>query len=85
MRGPGDLQPFLLGVPVDGEGHRIAVDPTYFAGLDEVGDLLAEIALLFAQGFVQSGRAVDMTDAMEQIQEGLVLALEEFEDPDDAD
>ncbi len=76
MRRPGDLQPFLLGVPGEDGEHRIVVDPTYFAGLDEVGDLLAEIASLFAQGFVQSGRAIDMADAMEQIEESLVLALD---------
>ncbi|MEM7767563.1 MAG: hypothetical protein AAF253_08750 [Pseudomonadota bacterium] len=77
MRRSGDMQPFLLGVPGEEEGHRIMVDPTYFAGLDEVGDLLAEIAEVFAQGFVQSGRAMDMADAMEQIEESLVLALHE--------
>lgn len=79
MRGPGDLQPFLLGLPGEEGEHRIVVDPTYFAGLDEVGDLLAEIAALFAQGFVQSGRAIDMADAMEQIEESLVLALQDIE------
>jgi len=79
MRRAGDLQPFLLAVPVEDEGHRIAVDPTYFSGLDEVGDLLAEIAAIFAQGFVQSGRARDMADAMEQIEESLVIALQDID------
>ncbi|MEM0984977.1 MAG: hypothetical protein AAGJ32_01910 [Pseudomonadota bacterium] len=83
MRRSGDLQPFLLGVPSDEEGHRIAVDPTYFSGLDEVGALLAEIAGLLAQGFVQSGRAIDMADAMEQIEESLVISLQEITGPGD--
>ena len=45
------------------------LDPQYFAGLDEVGLFLVDLARMYARAFVQSGRARDMRDALEQVQE----------------
>ncbi len=69
MRDDSLPQPFLVAFPDDEVGPRILLDPQYFTGLDEVGDLLAHLAQLYARAFVQSGRAQDMRDALEQIQD----------------
>ncbi len=84
MRRSDNLQPFLLGVPSEEGGHRLVLDPTYFDGLDEVGGLMAEMARLYAESFVQSGRARDLDDALEQIEEGYVLALQDAADEDES-
>ena len=54
---------------MEDEDPRIMLDPMYFAGLDEVGLFLVDLSRLYARAFVQSGRARDMRDALDQIQE----------------
>jgi hypothetical protein len=54
---------------MEGEDPRIMLDPMYFAGLDEVGLFLVDLSRLYARAFVQSGRARDMRDGLDQIRE----------------
>lgn len=68
MRDESIPQPFLVAFPMEDEDPRIMLDPQYFAGLDEVGLFLVDLARLYARAFVQSGRAKDMRDALEQVQ-----------------
>lgn len=69
MRDESIPQPFLVAFPMENEAPRIMLDPQFFAGLDEVGLFLVDLSRLYARAFVQSGRARDMRDALEQIQE----------------
>ena len=69
MRDESVPQPFLVAFPMEDEDPRIMLDPMYFAGLDEVGLFMVDLARLYARGFVQSGRARNMRYALEQIQE----------------
>lgn len=69
MRDDSIPQPFLVAFPTEEGEPRIMLDPQYFAGLDEVGLFLSDLAKLYARAFLQSGRARDMRDALEQIQE----------------
>jgi len=69
MRDESVPQPFLVAFPMEDEDPRIMLDPMYFAGLDEVGLFLVDLSRLYARAFVQSGRARDMRDALDQIQE----------------
>lgn len=69
MRDESVPQPFLVAFPMEDEDPRIMLDPMYFAGLDEVGLFLVDLSRLYARAFVQSGRARNMRDALEQIQE----------------
>lgn len=69
MRDDSIPQPFLVAFPMEGGEPRIMLDPQYFSGLDEVGLFLSDLAKMYARAFVQSGRARDMQDALEQVQE----------------
>lgn len=69
MRDESIPQPFLVAFPMEESEPRIMLDPQYFAGLDEVGLFLVDLARMYARAFVQSGRARDMRDALEQVQE----------------
>jgi hypothetical protein len=69
MRDESIPQPFLVAFPMEGEDPRIMLDPMYFAGLDEVGLFLVDLSRLYARAFVQSGRARDMRDGLDQIRE----------------
>ena len=69
MRDESVPQPFLVAFPMEDEEPRIMLDPMYFTGLDEVGLFLVDLSRLYARAFVQSGRARNMRDALEQIQE----------------
>ena len=69
MRDESVPQPFLVAFPMEDEDPRIMLDPMYFTGLDEVGLFLVDLSRLYARAFVQSGRARNMRDALEQIQE----------------
>ncbi len=69
MRDESVPQPFLVAFPMEDDDPRIMLDPMYFAGLDEVGLFLVDLSRLYARAFVQSGRARDMRDALDQIQE----------------
>ena len=69
MRDDSVPQPFLVAFPMEEDDPRIMLDPMYFAGLDEVGLFLVDLSRLYARAFVQSGRARDMRDALDQIQE----------------
>jgi len=69
MRDESVPQPFLVAFPMEDEDPRVMLDPMYFAGLDEVGLFLVDLSRLYARAFVQSGRARDMRDALDQIQE----------------
>ena len=69
MRDESVPQPFLVAFPMEEEDPRIMLDPMYFAGLDEVGLFLVDLSRLYARAFVQSGRARDMRDALDQIRE----------------
>ncbi len=69
MRDESVPQPFLVAFPMEEEDPRILLDPMYFAGLDEVGLFLVDLSRLYARAFVQSGRARDMRDALDQIRE----------------
>ncbi len=69
MRDDSIPQPFLVAFPMEGSEPRIMLDPQYFSGLDEVGLFLSDLAKMYARAFVQSGRARDMQDALEQVQE----------------
>ena len=92
MSGPEDdipqgPQPFLIAFPADqgpfaedneasGDGQTVMLDPGYFNGLDEVGLFMADLVRHYARAFVQSGRAADETDAIEQIREMFHMELE---------
>ena len=69
MRDDGVPQPFLVAFPIEGEQPRVMLDPQYFVGLDEVGVFLSDLAKMYARAFVQSGRARDMRDGLDQVQE----------------
>lgn len=69
MRDESVPQPFLVAFPMENEDPRIMLDPQYFAGLDEVGLFMVDLSRMYARAFVQSGRARNMRDALEQIQE----------------
>lgn len=91
MRNEDNLQPFLVGFPLEDGGRQLMLDPNFFSGADEVGVFLAELARHYARAFVQSGRARGMDDAIEQIRELWDIELdtpiedgdEEGEDEDD--
>lgn len=76
MRNEDNLQPFLVAFPAEEGGHTVMLDPGYFNGVDEVGGFLAELAQQYARAFVQSGRARDMADALEQVREYFAYGLE---------
>lgn len=83
MRREGELEPFLVAFPSEeGDGQRVLLNPMYFNALDEVGDFLAEIAHQYALGFVQSGRAIDLEDALEQIAEYFLIGVNELVEED---
>ncbi|MCI4644952.1 MAG: DUF5076 domain-containing protein [Hyphomonadaceae bacterium] len=69
MRSDDNLQPFLVAFPMEQGGQQVMLDPGFFHGADEVGVFLADLARHYARAFVQSGRARDMEDALEQIAE----------------
>ncbi len=69
MRSEDNLQPFLVAFPGGEGGQTVMLDPSFFNGTDEVGLFLADVARHFARAFVQSGRARNMEDAIEQIRE----------------
>lgn len=69
MRNDDNLQPFLVAFPLEEGGQQVMLDPSFFNGADEVGVFLADLARHYARAFVQSGRARDMADALEQIRE----------------
>lgn len=83
-------KPFLVAFPPgigpygeDPEGEvTVMLDPEHFQGLDEVGAFLASLARHYARTFVQSGRARDEDDALDQVIEGF-LADFPIEDDDD--
>lgn len=87
MRDESIPQPFLVAFPMEGEDPRIMLDPQYFAGLDEVGLFMVDLARMYARGFVQSGRARNVRDALEQIQEifdaDITERMPEEDDEDD--
>ncbi|MEL6257470.1 MAG: DUF5076 domain-containing protein [Pseudomonadota bacterium] len=68
-------QPFLVAFPIEDGGQQVLLDPQFFHGLDEVGLFMADLARHFARAFIQSGRARDMADAVEQIREYWDLEL----------
>lgn len=74
---PGNQGPYAEDNEASGEGQTVMLDPTYFSGLGEVGVFLADLARHYGRAFVQSGRARDMEDAIEQIREMFDLELEE--------
>ena len=69
MRDESIPQPFLVAFPMENEEPRVMLDPQYFSGLDEVGLFLVDLSRMYARAFVQSGRARDIRDGLEQIQE----------------
>lgn len=69
MRNDDNLQPFLVAFPMEQGGQQVMLDPGFFSGADEVGVFLADLARHYARAFVQSGRARDLEDALEQIAE----------------
>ena len=77
MRNEDNPQPFLVAFPSEDGGQQVLLDPGFFKGLDEVGLFLADIARHFAQAFVQSGRARDMEDALEQVREYFDMEMDE--------
>ncbi len=84
MRRDEAPQPFLVAFPAEDGGQQVLIDPQYFNGLDEVGAFLADISAHFARAFVQSGRARDFADAIEQIQDVFEVELAGLdEEPDD--
>lgn len=80
MRNDDNLQPFLVAFPMEEGGQQVMLDPSFFNGADEVGVFLADLARHYARAFVQSGRARDAEDAIEQMRE---LFLMELESPTD--
>lgn len=85
MRSEDNLQPFLVAFPMEDGGQQVMLDPNYFHGVDEVGTFLALLARHYARAFVQSGRARDMEDALEQVveyfQDEVNEPLDQDEDP----
>lgn len=75
MRNDDNLQPFLVAFPMDEGGQQVMLDPGFFNGADEVGLFLADLARHYARAFVQSGRARDVADALEQMQEYFNLEM----------
>lgn len=69
MRDDSVPQPFLVAFPSEDGEPRVMLDPLFFQGLDEVGLFLSDLAKHYARSFLQSGRARDWADAIEQIQE----------------
>jgi hypothetical protein len=73
-------RPFLVAFPPgigpygEDPGGEVTVmlDPEHFKGLDEVGGFLASLARHYARTFVQSGRARDEDDALDQVVEGFL-------------
>ena len=76
MRNEDNLQPFLVAFPVEEGGQQVMLDPGYFNGADEVGVFLADLARHYARAFVQSGRAIDESAALEQIRELFDMELD---------
>ncbi|MEO0465269.1 MAG: DUF5076 domain-containing protein [Pseudomonadota bacterium] len=76
MRNDDNLQPFLVAFPAEEGGQQIMLDPAFFNGADEVGVFLADLARHYARAFVQSGRARDEADALEQVREYFQLEIE---------
>lgn len=76
MRNEDNLQPFLVAFPLEEGGQQVMLDPGFFNGTDEVGLFLAELARHYARAFVQSGRARDMNDALEQVREFFLMELD---------
>ncbi len=76
MRREDDLQPFLVAFPMENGGQQVMLDPGFFDGADEVGLFLADLARHYARAFVQSGRARDMDDAVEQMREFFLAELD---------
>ncbi len=85
MRSEDNLQPFLVAFPGQDGELTVMLDPGFFNGADEVGGFLAGLARQFARAFVQSGRARDMDDALEQIRELFDTELDSAIDEDDGD
>ncbi|MEL6663969.1 MAG: DUF5076 domain-containing protein [Pseudomonadota bacterium] len=77
MRNDDNLQPFLVAFPMEEGGQQVMLDPAFFNGADEVGVFLADLARHYARAFVQSGRARDMADALEQMREFFQLELDQ--------
>lgn len=75
MRDDGVPQPFLVAFPQEEGGQQVMLDPGFFNGLDEVGIFMADLVRHYARAFVQSGRAIDMSDAVEQIREMFDMEL----------
>ncbi|MEO1475354.1 MAG: DUF5076 domain-containing protein [Pseudomonadota bacterium] len=69
MRDDGVPQPFLVAFPSEDGEPKVMLDPLFFQGLDEVGLFLSDLAKHYARSFLQSGRARDIRDALDQIQE----------------
>lgn len=80
MRREDDLQPFLVAFPMENGGQQVMLDPGFFNGADEVGLFLADLARHYARAFVQSGRARDVDDAVEQMREFFLAELDNATD-----
>lgn len=80
MRREDDLQPFLVAFPMENGGQQVMLDPGFFNGADEVGLFLADLAHHYARAFVQSGRARDVDDAVEQMREFFLAELDNATD-----
>jgi hypothetical protein len=80
MKDDSEPQPFLVAFPEEGGGQRVMLDPGFFHGLDEVGVFMADLVRHYARAFVQTGRARDMNDAIEQVREMFDM---EFNNPTD--
>ncbi len=85
MRNDDNLQPFLVAFPMEEGGQQVMLDPAFFNGADEVGLFLADLARHYARAFVQSGRARDMQDALDQVQEFFLMEMQEPTDPGEGD
>lgn len=83
MRNDDNLQPFLVAFPLEEGGQKIMLDPAFFNGADEVGLFLADLARHYARAFVQSGRARDMADALDQVREFFVMEIDDQADEAD--
>lgn len=83
MKDDGAPQPFLVAFPMEDGGQQVMLDPSFFHGLDEVGIFMADLARHYARAFVQSGRARDTEDALEQIRELFVIELDSPTDEGD--
>jgi len=85
MRNDDNLQPFLVAFPMEEGGQQVMLDPAFFNGADEVGLFLADLARHYARAFLQSGRARDMQDALDQVQEFFLMEMQEPTDPGEGD